>query len=162
MNHARGLMSMAVASQPSRIASSGMAPHPPNGSSPFGACPYTFLMHRIPRRLLHRKRLLNQPRSVFHGNLFSTTDFTDSHRYPILSAPICVICDCPASSETSAHLTLVRSSGQAFQTCIMADPGCDFLEVLVRLGDSVGVRSEGAIGRFQKKHRLARLLRERH
>jgi hypothetical protein len=39
MNQATGLMSMAVASHPSRIASSGMAPPPAKGSSTLGARP---------------------------------------------------------------------------------------------------------------------------
>ena len=39
MNQATGLMSMAVASHPSRIASSGIAPPPANGSSTLGARP---------------------------------------------------------------------------------------------------------------------------
>ena len=39
MNHATGLMSAATVSQPSRIASSGMAPPPANGSSTRGARP---------------------------------------------------------------------------------------------------------------------------
>ena len=39
MNHATGLMSPAVVSQPSRIASSGIAPPPANGSSTRGARP---------------------------------------------------------------------------------------------------------------------------
>ena len=39
MNQATGLMSMAVTSQPSRIASRGIAPPPANGSSTLGARP---------------------------------------------------------------------------------------------------------------------------
>ncbi len=39
MNQATGLMSMAVTSQPRRIASSGMAPPPAKGSSTLGARP---------------------------------------------------------------------------------------------------------------------------
>src|SRR5437588_287846 len=39
MNHATGLMSTAVTSQPSRIASSGIAPPPAKGSSTLGARP---------------------------------------------------------------------------------------------------------------------------
>jgi hypothetical protein len=39
MNQATGLMSIAVTSQPRRMASSGIAPPPANGSSTFGARP---------------------------------------------------------------------------------------------------------------------------